>query len=375
MYNKFTKNNIKVDFNRSHNNWVYDLNTNELYLDLHNSYSSMPLGYSQIESSNILMKNLSICEYSSLLHESLFQDFEHKMLTDKYDAYHLAPSGGVAVEMALKVALKATGGKEFISLHGSFHGVTGMSAEVTSDEFADRISFSPRYRKIEIPVNISKKSIKNYIYKKCEKYHLFNNPSLIIVESIQCSYGDRYLDWEYLKALREIAREREIPFIVDEIQTGFYATGKKWYSEELEPDIIIFGKKTQVSGILTSGKYSKALEEIYNLISITHDADLADLARFKIVSDYVEQNELLDFSERFLSLKNKKFKDIRAMGFLWAIEFDNEKKCKDFCEFLFKNKIIVNKTGSNIVRLRPSFVFSEEDMSFLENVIKNYSNS
>jgi len=336
---------------------------------LHNSYSSMPLGYCKLESSDILMKNLSICEYSSLLHDELFKDFEQKMLTDKYDSYHLAPSGGIAVEMALKVALQSTGRELFLTLHGSFHGVTGMSAMVTSSHFGKRVQYADRTKTVEIPVNIPKQLMKDRLYEDIPY------AACIVVEPIQCSYGDRYLDWEFLKTLREYAKELQIPFIVDEIQTGFYATGKKFYTEELEPDIIIFGKKTQMNGILVHKDLSPTLHEIYDLISITHDADLADLARFKIVSDFIEQNEIEDFSKRFCNIKCNKFKDVRGVGHLWAIEFHTEKACTEFCEFLFKNAIIVNRTGNKVVRMRPSFVFKEEDMRYLKNVIKDYNNS
>lgn len=379
MYNKFTKNNIKVDFNRSGGNWVYDLNTDRLYLDLHNSYSSMPLGYLKLESSDILMKNLSICEYSSPLHDALFEHFESKMLTEKYDAYHLAPSGGVAVEMALKVAMQATGRDKILALQNSFHGVTGMSALATSTHFGERVQFLNRQKTEHIFSNGTyeqiEQGIKHHAYDWNDDVELINNTACIIVEPIQCSYGDNHIEWQFLKDLREIARKHGIPFIVDEIQTGFYATGKKWYTEELDPDMIVFGKKTQISGILTSGKYSEALQEIYDLISITHDADLADLARFKIVSDYIDQIDLVDFSDSFLLLKNDKFKDVRGVGWLWAIEFHDKLSCLEFCDFLFKNGIVVNRTGETVVRMRPSFVFTEDDWGFLENVIKDYCNS
>ena len=82
-----------------------------------------------------------------------------------------------------------------------------------------------------------------------------------MVEPIQCTNGDLYFTDNFFSGLEDIASEHDIPLIFDEIQTGFCSTGKVWYYQNLPiiPDILIFGKKTQLSGIMVNKKFSSIL--------------------------------------------------------------------------------------------------------------------
>jgi L-lysine 6-transaminase len=384
MYNKFSQNNICVDFERSHGAWVYDSNTNLMYLDLHNSYSSMALGYKQYYlGGGLLTKNLSVREYSSIEHNELLGFFEENMLNEKYTTYHLAPNGGAAVEKALKVAMEHTDAKRILTLHGSFHGVTGMSALATSIHFGKRVEFLDRSNVVELPVNISKKEIKEFFDNEwLGGVGWGNDFACCIIEPIQCSFGDRELEWEFLEDLREICREKNIPFIVDEVQTGYYATGDKFYAaEDFDADIIVFGKKAQMSGILICGELETSFDRINSLIGITHDVDISDLARFKLITEFIaakkEKGEFFRngmFNDIYALNQEDFLKDVRVNGFLWAFEFHDGVECLNFVEYLRQNNILVNRTTTNIIRMRPSFVFIEEDMRFFIRVVKNYEN-
>ena len=74
----------------------------------------------------------------------------------------------------------------------------------------------------------------------------------MIVEPVQCSAGDIHFDKQFFKEIRQACDEYDVPLVFDEIQVGFGGTGKLWYYEHLdiEPDVVIFGKKTQLSGIM-----------------------------------------------------------------------------------------------------------------------------
>ena len=73
----------------------------------------------------------------------------------------------------------------------------------------------------------------------------------IIIEPIQGEGGDNFFRKEFFKSFREIADENEILLIFDEVQTGFGISGKFWAADNyVNPDIIAFGKKAQVCGIM-----------------------------------------------------------------------------------------------------------------------------
>ena len=82
------------------------------------------------------------------------------------------------------------------------------------------------------------------------------------MEPIQCTFGDYYFPKAFFTGVRELATKHDIPLIFDEIQVGFGGTGKLWYFEHLPivPDILVFGKKTQLSGIAVQEKFSKIFE-------------------------------------------------------------------------------------------------------------------
>ena len=55
----------------------------------------------------------------------------------------------------------------------------------------------------------------------------------VIVEPIQCTAGDIYLDQEKLRKLQVLCNNNDVCFIVDEVQTGFGSTGEMWYSDKI----------------------------------------------------------------------------------------------------------------------------------------------
>ena len=76
----------------------------------------------------------------------------------------------------------------------------------------------------------------------------------IIIEPIQAEGGDNHFRNEFMKELRILADENEALLIFDEVQTGLGLTGTIWAHEQMgvKPDLMAFGKKTQVCGVLSN---------------------------------------------------------------------------------------------------------------------------
>ena len=84
----------------------------------------------------------------------------------------------------------------------------------------------------------------------------------IILEPIQGEGGDNHFRKEFFQKLRQLCDENEMLLIMDEVQTGIAMTGKWWaHMHYVQPDVISFGKKTQVCGCLlyTSAKNSSVI--------------------------------------------------------------------------------------------------------------------
>src|SRR3546814_10412050 len=87
--------------------------------------------------------------------------------------------------------------------------------------------------------------------------------------------GDIHLRIEFFEELRKLADENECLLVYDEVQTGVALTGKFWchqhFGENARPDMIAFGKKMQVCGILAGPKIDERSEE--------HTSELQSLMR------------------------------------------------------------------------------------------------
>ena len=110
----------------------------------------------------------------------------------------------------------------------------------------------------------------------------------VIMEPIVSSFGYTPANLEYLEFVREITTRLGIVLIYDEVQTGIGITGKMWAHETLnvKPDIISFGKKTQVCGMLAGDRIYNMKENVFkesSRINSTFGGNLVDMYRFKLI--------------------------------------------------------------------------------------------
>ena len=128
-----------------------------------------------------------------------------------------------------------------------------------------------------------KESIKQII-TALEKYP--NDIAALIIEPIQGEGGDNHFRVEFFKELKKISLEYDFLLIYDEVQTGIGITGKMWAHEHFkgcEPDIISFGKKTQVCGILAGNRIDEVEDNVFkksSRINSTFGGNLTDMIRF-----------------------------------------------------------------------------------------------
>jgi len=160
----------------------------------------------------------------------------------------------------------------------------------------------------------------------------------------------------------------KITWIQDEVQTGYGVTGKMWYSQylEAEPDIITFGKKVQVSGIMAK----KQIKEIFQKpirLEVTWDGDLVDMVRsYFILKAYKKYDILKNVNERGKQLftgfsKIKGIKNLRHQGLLFCFDFDSGGERDGFVRRAFSNGLLTSRAGEKSLRLRPNLAVSERE--------------
>jgi L-lysine 6-transaminase len=203
----------------------------------------------------------------------------------------------------------------------------------------------------------------------------------VIIEPIQATYGDNYLNKKELQSLSKICKKFDIPLIFDEVQTGFVSSGTVWYSEQLniEPDIIVYGKKSQVSGIMVKKSHSKVFENQKRL-SVTYDGDLVDMIRCKYIintinKDHLKKNVIKQGKKLYKELKKiSDIYNVRQSGLLIAFDFKTTEDRNAFCDTLFLNKMICNPTGTCSVRMRPNLAVTSEEINTALQIINSSLN-
>lgn len=372
--------NIKIDFDKSHGSFVFDQNTNKEYLDFMCMYSSLPLGYNHpifdkqfiSEISKVSQLRMTCCEYTSDEREEFESMFEKFSNVGIFKNFHYTCTGALAIEMAIKAAFSYKKIKRpvIISQHNSFHGITSFGNMVTgrTNIVGPRLEGFPGdvWPKFET-IDDLKWILKNH-----------TNIAGILIEPIQSTNGDIHYSNEFFDEIRSIANQFDVPLIFDEIQTGFCSTGKKWYFQHLniQPDILAFGKKSQVCGIMTTEKYSEFFKTPSKMC-ITWDGDLIDMIRSKYIMKAIEQDYLINnankMGESLLNGLNKMGLNARGKGLLIAFDFENRIIRDNFYNKLYDAGMLCNPTGEKSIRLRPNLNVSEDEINAALNIIRNAS--
>jgi len=129
------------------------------------------------------------------------------------------------------------------------------------------------------------------------KCHIEENPddiAALIIEPIQGEGGDNHFRAEFFRELRKICDDNEIIFVLDEVQTGIGLTGKMWAYENygFEPDMLAFGKKSQVCGFLSNDRIDSEPENVFHVpsrLNSTWGGNLIDMVRAGIYLEIIHE--------------------------------------------------------------------------------------
>ena len=377
-----SKFNINVDFNKSQGSVLYDTNTEKEYLDFFGMYASLPLGYNHpifktkqfideyMAASSFKINNCEFTSNETLEFDHTFEDFAGLKL---FDNFHYTCTGALAVEAAIKTCIeyKQLQTPCVLSFNNSFHGINSYGGFVTSRfPGADaRLNGFPEIFSVKVDCEL------HQVEKQLEN----KNITCVLVEPIQCSAGDIYQDIKFFKGLRELCDTFNVPLVFDEIQIGFGGTGKLWYFEHVDvvPDIVIFGKKTQLSGIMAKEFLGKIFTPERSIrLEVTWDGDLSDMIRCKyIIEAYKKHNILDNVNKQGILLREQLSKfnhieNLRGCGLIIGFDLTTPEKRDTLVQALYKNGLICNSTGARSIRLRPNLAISEKDILTAVNIFK-----
>ncbi len=412
---------VVLDLERSHGVWVVDAITGKEYLDGFTCFASWPVGYNHplLKSPDFTAElvraagtKVSNSDLYTVEMARFVEAFATRVTPPGFPHHFWISGGSLAVENALKAAFDWKARKlgrtsladdvsDLAILHfkQAFHGRSGYSLSLTNTA-PDKIGLFPKFPwpRIHNPAlefdfdgrianDIAAEEKRAY----AEIEDAFRRPgqriAAIIIEPMQGEGGDNYFRGEFLARLREYANEEEALLIFDEVQTGFFSSGKPWFWQHhgVVPDIVCFGKKTQVCGLYAGTRIDDVENNVFHMpsrINSTWGGDLVDMVRARRFIEIIERERLAENTIhagerlvaglRHLAKDRGGFSSVRGRGSLVAVTLPTSEVRKAMIAELYqRERLIVLPSGTRSIRFRLPFVITEAEIDEMLRRVAN----
>ncbi|HUI29618.1 MAG TPA: L-lysine 6-transaminase [Candidatus Acidoferrales bacterium] len=396
---------IVFDLKRSSGSYAYDAKSKEKFLDFFTFFGSNPVGFNHpkmttpefLEKLAYVSVQKPSCSDSYTVEMAEFIDtFSRTAIPDYLPHVFLIEGGGLAVENALKAAFdfrmqrnlssgfyRSTEDEnrlKVIHFRRAFHGRTGYTLSLTNTDPVKTRYFPkfnwPRIHNPAISFPLNEENLK--LVKQEEEISLNQikqaivefgkDIAALIIEPIQAEGGDNHFRKEFFIRLRDICTDNDIIMIVDEVQTGIGLTGKMWAHQHfVEPDVVSFGKKTQVCGILAGTMFNEVIENVFNTsgrLNSTWGGNLTDMVRFTRQLQIIQEEKLVDNAARIGELLLTRLRDLesdfpqfvrntRGRGLFCAFDMPSPRKRLELRQRTFNRNLLIIGCGERTIRFRP----------------------
>lgn len=266
-----------------------------------------------------------------------------------------SPSGTDATDAAIKLCKTANGRSTVIAFSGGYHGMGHGALALTGNLNAKNhvanlmpgVQFMPYPNSYRCPFALGGKEGERAISAYFENLLKdpesgITKPACVIIEPIQGEGGVVPAPAEFLRTVRRVTKELDIPLICDEIQCGLGRSGKIFAFEyaDICPDVILISKALGGSQPMSVVVYSKELDKwTSGAHAGTFRGNQLAMAAGSVVLDKIRNPEFLmevnrkgeKLKEALLKLKDEVsiIGDVRGKGLMLGIEFVNPDGRKD----------------------------------------------
>ena len=402
---------VVVDFEKSHGAHLYDAKTDQFFLDFLSFFATLPLGFNHPrltspevveELGRVAIHKPSNSDIYSREMAEFLDVFARNAKPDFMKYAFFIEGGAQAVENALKTAFdwkvrknlargsKKERGYKVIHFQESFHGRSGYTLSLTNTSDVRKTQYFPKF---DWPRIVNPKCIFPLEGENLQKVEKIEAKALaqiqtllakdsedicaLILEPIQGEGGDNHFRPEFHAELRRISDENDILLIYDEVQTGFGATGRMWAFEHyVRPDILAFGKKFQVCGILTSDRVDEVSNNVFHVpsrINSTWGGNLIDMVRCRLYLEIFEEEKVLEHTRRMGEVLLAELRQLeeefpskvynsRGIGLFCAFDLPDAEFRTQFQQKLFENRLLILPCGEHSIRFRTALNISKEEL-------------
>ncbi len=414
---------LTFDMEKSRGVHIYDSKHKRTLLDFFTCFASVPLGYNHPKMINDeeFKKNLMLAALTNPSNSDIYttqyaqfvETFGRVGIPDYLPHAFFIAGGSLAIENALKVAMDwkvqknfakgyiAEKGFKVLHFEHAFHGRSGYTLSLTNTVPAKTKWFAkfdwPRVSvpQINFPQNAGNHADlvmrEEMSIAQIKKAFADNKDDIcaIIIEPVQSEGGDNHIRKEFAEQLRILADENEAMLIYDEIQTGVGLTGKFWghehFGENARPDIIAFGKKMQVCGILAGPRVDEVENNVFRVpsrINSTWGGSLVDMVRASKFLEIIEEDNLCDKAAQTgkylqdelvkIAAKHPIITNVRGKGLLTAFDFPNAATRNKFINAGIEHNVMFLGCGERTIRFRPALIIErnniDDGLTILEKI-------
>ncbi|HUR14327.1 MAG TPA: L-lysine 6-transaminase [Mycobacteriales bacterium] len=305
--------------------------------------------------------------------------------------------GALAVENAIKVAFdwksrwnEAHGidpdlGTKVLHLREAFHGRSGYTLSLTNTDPV-KVDRFPKFAWPRIPApyenergDVAEREAQALTAARAAFQQHPHDIACFVMEPIQGEGGDHHFRPRFLQGMQELCREFDALFVLDEVQTGCGLTGTAWAYQQLgvQPDVVAFGKKTQVCGVMAGGRVDEVPDNVFAVssrINSTWGGSLTDMVRARRVLEVIEADDLLSHvtvaGEHLLGLLRRLAQDhervteVRGRGLMCAFSLP-DKGTRDLVVKRLRDeeRVLVLGCGTRSIRFRPALTVTETELA------------
>ncbi len=402
---------LVLDMDESQGVRLRDEKTGRSFIDLFGFYASSPLGmnHPKMTKNATFMERLKDAALNKVTnsdvmtgHMARFVDTFDRVGIPEYLPYAFFISGGaLAVENALKAAFdwkvrknyekgyRREVGHQVLHLDHAFHGRTGYTMSLTNTDPVKTKHFPqfdwPRISTpaVQFPLDndevnrVAAEEEKALTQAKRHFHEREDQIAAVILEPIQGEGGDNHFRPSFLKRLKNLAHENDALLIFDEVQSGVGITGDFWAHQTLgvRPDILAFGKKAQVCGILAGRKLDEVDDHVFQTpsrINSTWGGNIVDMVRFDRILEIMEEDALVDHAgtvgqhlqERLHELAGQyeAVQNPRGKGLMCAFDLPSRAYRDHVKEQTYEEGAIILGCGESTIRFRTPLTITTDEV-------------
>ncbi len=404
---------LVFDARKSRGSRFVDAATGRELLDFYSFYASQPVGFNhpwfdrpEVKADLLAAAKVKVAnaDVYSAQYATFVKTFARVMGLAPLERYFFIDGGALAVENALKAAMdwkvrinlaagRGERGTEIIHFERAFHGRSGYTLSLTNTDprktayfakfpwpriAAPTLDFSlPPAERIQVVTAKEKQAEQQIRAVLAEKG---TDIAAVILEPIQGEAGDNHFRGEFLQMLRGLCDESGVLLIFDEVQCGVGITGRNWCCEHfgVVPDLLVFGKKAQVCGVMAGPRLDEVKDNCFRLpnrISSTWGGNFTDYIRSTHYLRIIERERLVENArvrgEALLAGLQALAQPRRGSGLLSAprgrglmLAFDlPDPELRDaFWKGAYELGLLVLRGGERTIRLRPMLDLNAEDL-------------